>query len=192
MAKLIRRILDAPPRARSREAARFVWQLDDQSRRLLLDVRGASPEELEWQPAPGMNTIGMLLLHIALTEIAWVRIGLCGATEYHAHGVIRAPFDQSGVPLPPDGRLPAQLAGKNLGFFRRKLAVARAHTRRVVAPLRDRDLGARFRVPAFWSRETRFEGNARWMLYHVLEHEAGHYGQINLLRHLYAASRRGR
>lgn len=192
MAKVIRRILEPPPRARSPEAARWLWQLEDQSRRLLLDLRGASPRELEWQSAPGMNTIGMLLLHIALAEIAWVRIGLCGATDYHANGVIRAPFDQSGVPLPADGRPPAQLAGKDLGCFRRKLARARAHTKRVIAPLRDRDLGRRFRVPAFWSRGAIFEGNARWMLYHVLEHEAGHHGQINLLRHLYAASRRGR
>jgi hypothetical protein len=26
-----------------------------------------------------------------------------------------------------------------------------------------------------------------WALYHIVEHEAGHYGQINLLRHQYRA-----
>jgi len=26
--------------------------------------------------------------------------------------------------------------------------------------------------------------NVGWVLYHMLEHEAGHHGQINLLRHL--------
>jgi len=26
--------------------------------------------------------------------------------------------------------------------------------------------------------------NVGWVLYHILEHEAGHRGQINLLRHL--------
>ena len=27
--------------------------------------------------------------------------------------------------------------------------------------------------------------NVRWILYHVLEHQAGHYGQMLLLRHEY-------
>ena len=27
--------------------------------------------------------------------------------------------------------------------------------------------------------------NVRWILYHVLEHQAGHYGQMLLLRHQY-------
>jgi uncharacterized damage-inducible protein DinB len=27
--------------------------------------------------------------------------------------------------------------------------------------------------------------NVGWVLYHILEHEAGHRGQINLLRHLH-------
>ena len=29
------------------------------------------------------------------------------------------------------------------------------------------------------------ETTMRWILYHILEHEAGHYGQINLLAHQY-------
>jgi len=33
--------------------------------------------------------------------------------------------------------------------------------------------------------------SVRWILYHVLEHQAGHYGQILLLRHQYRDRRRG-
>jgi len=35
--------------------------------------------------------------------------------------------------------------------------------------------------------------NVGWVLYHILEHEAGHHGQINLLKHLhrnFSAARR--
>ena len=37
-------------------------------------------------------------------------------------------------------------------------------------------------------RRMRF--NVRWILHHLLEHFAGHYGQILLLRHLYRDRRR--
>ncbi len=32
----------------------------------------------------------------------------------------------------------------------------------------------------------------RWVLYHMLEHFSGHYGQILLLRHLYRDAMAGR
>jgi uncharacterized damage-inducible protein DinB len=55
----------------------------------------------------------------------------------------------------------------------------------VVTPLTDANLERRFtRTRADGST---FEGNVGWTLYHILEHEAGHYGQINLLRHQYRA-----
>jgi hypothetical protein len=31
--------------------------------------------------------------------------------------------------------------------------------------------------------------NPRWAFYHILEHQAGHYGQILLLKHLLARDR---
>jgi len=30
--------------------------------------------------------------------------------------------------------------------------------------------------------------SVRWAMYHVLEHYAGHRGQVQLLRHLYSAT----
>jgi hypothetical protein len=33
--------------------------------------------------------------------------------------------------------------------------------------------------------------NVGWALYHAIEHFAGHYGQVNLLRHQYRAMRTG-
>ena len=47
-------------------------QMDDQSRRLTEHTRGATADELAWQPAPGLQTIGMLLAHIAVVEVYWM------------------------------------------------------------------------------------------------------------------------
>ena len=187
MPELIQRILEPGSGTASRLAGLFLWQLDDQSRRLTEDTRGATPEELDWQPAPGMNTIGMLLAHIAAVEVGWVRAAVLGKERDSGEALGIAKRD-IGLPLPPDGRPPTALAGRALGYFDDLLARARGFTRASIAPLADADLDRRFRTPATWAPEGgTFEGTIGWALYHVLEHEAGHYGQINLLRHLYRA-----
>jgi uncharacterized damage-inducible protein DinB len=184
MSPITQRILGPASGATSKLAGLFLWQLDDQSRRLTEDTRGATPDELSWQVTPGMNTIGMLLAHIAMVEIAWVEAGI-RERPWACDEVLQMNYKACGIPMPPDGLPPPDLAGRELAFFDDLLAKARAHTRQVVTPLTDANLERRFTLRRGTDRE--FEGNVGWTIYHVLEHEAGHYGQINLLRHQYRA-----
>jgi uncharacterized damage-inducible protein DinB len=186
MPTLIQRILEPRPGVASRLVGLFLWQLDDQSRRLAEDTRGAPAQELAWQPAPGMNTIGMLLAHIGAVEVGWVRAAVHGL-ERDSREVLGIGRREIGIPLAADGTPPASLAGRELPYFDDLLARAREHTRAAVAGLTDADLDRRFRTPATWQPGAEFEGTIGWALYHILEHEAGHYGQINLLRHQYRA-----
>src|SRR5216117_674563 len=71
-----RSILEIPSEYRSKEVASCLAQMDDQLRLLTEDTRDITPEELEWQPKPGMNTIGMLLAHNAIVEVFWTLIAL--------------------------------------------------------------------------------------------------------------------
>jgi uncharacterized damage-inducible protein DinB len=162
----------------------FLWQMDDQSRRLTEDTRGATVEELAWQPAPGMNTIGQLLAHIAVVELRWLNRAVLGP-ERADEGDIGITRPEVGIPLGEDGTPPAALRGRDLAFFDGVRAKARARTKQLLANLTDADLERTYRFMATWAADTEFEGNVSWTLYHVLEHEAGHYGQINLLRHQY-------
>lgn len=181
----IQRILE--PRATGDSlAAMFLWQLDDLSRRLTEDTRGAAPQELSWQPAPGLNSIGMLLAHIALMEVGWIGRGVLDR-GWDEGSILPLRWEEDAIPLAADGRPPATLEGKDLGYFDELLERARAHTRQVVEGLSDGDLARRFECEAFWQPGTRFEATVGWVLYHLLEHQAGHHGQINLLRHLYRA-----
>jgi len=190
--ELVQRILVPAPGVASKLAGLFLWQLDDQSRRLGEDTRGATPEELAWQPVPGMNTIGMLLAHIAAVEVGWVRAAVFGK-DRDSGEVLGLTKRQIHMPLPPDGLPPSALAGKTLDDFDALLARARDFTRASIATLGDADLDRRFRTPASWEPAGgEFEGTIGWALYHLLEHEAGHYGQINLLRHQYGVSARDR
>jgi len=188
MPTLIQRIMASAPGTASPIAGLFLWQLDDQSRRLAEDTRGARSDELAWQPGPGMNTIGMLLAHIAAVEVGWLRAAV-QSLDRDSIEVLGISKREIGLPLPDDGAPPPSLAGRDLPYFDDLLARARQHTRQAIAALTDADLDRRFRTPATWEPGGggEFEGTIGWALYHVLEHEAGHYGQINLLRHQYRA-----
>jgi uncharacterized damage-inducible protein DinB len=164
----------------------FLAQLDDQNRNLAEDTRGLTPDELYWQPAPGMNTIGMLLAHIALVEVAWIGAAARGL-DFFQIDELPVKWADSGVPLPADAAPPAALRGKDLAFYDDLLARARAFTRKALAPLTDADLA--LRRSRIRRDGTHVDYNVGWALYHVLEHEAGHYGQINLLRHQYRLAR---
>lgn len=178
-----RSILDIPQGYRSSEAASFMGQLDDQTALLLADLEGIGPAELEWQARPGMNTIGMLLAHIAIVEVFWTQIGLEGRKDSDVTPPLGIGMDDDGMPVPAGGSPPENLAAKPLAFYRDLLDKARGYAKRVAASLGEVDLDRVF-------QRTRRNGkveelNVRWVLYHMLEHFSGHYGQILLLRHQY-------
>ena len=175
-----------PTGYKSREAGSFLAQLDDQSERLFRDLEGITPAELQWQPTPGMNTIGMLLTHNAIVEVFWSQIGVAGIAPDDAALGIDMMAD--GIPLAPDAAPPAGLAGKPMSYFRDLLDRARACAQQTAMQVADADMEAMRARTRRNGREEEF--NVRWVLYHMLEHFAGHYGQILLLRHHYR-SRKG-
>lgn len=169
----------------SPEGGSFFAQLEDLSGCLAADTRGATPDELAWQPRPGTNTIGMLLAHVAIVEVAWLgRAAGRPVTDFPA--VLGIGIDDDGIPIAAEGAPPAALAGKDLAWYDALLARARAFTRATLAPMTPADFD---RVESRERDGVRQTFNVRWIVYHVLEHQAGHYGQINLLRHLHRAER---
>lgn len=183
MSATVETLLATPAGYRSPEVARFLWQMDEQRRALLADVRDATAEELQWQLAPGMNTIGMLLAHIAYAENHLTQVGLEGKPASDTRAVIGIGEEEEGLPLAAGASPSPALAGRSLAFFEELLSRARDYMRQVAAGLTTEDLDRQ----VFRTRPdgTRRVFNLGWVLYHLLEHEAGHRGQINLLRHTY-------
>lgn len=170
---------------RVREAASFVSQMDDQNSRLVDATRDISPEELDRQPGPGMNSIGMLLAHLAIVEVVWAQIGLLGMGDIDPHPVLGLGQDDDGMPLPPDGRVPANLTGRTFAYYEDLLERARVYFKDAASKLSGADLDREItRARPDGSKRT---FSTRWVLYHSLEHIAGHRGQILLLRHIYRA-----
>ena len=160
----------------------FAAQLDNQLWWLKKDLDGLTTEQLEWQPRPGMNTIGILLAHFAVVEVFWIIV----ATREMAHEpdgddltkeIIGIRMDDDGLPLKEDGKHPKTLAGKTLTQYWEMLDAARAEVHKEMQQWTDDQLENTYALGD--RRITR-----SWTIYHVLEHFAAHYGQIRLLKHM--------
>jgi hypothetical protein len=156
-------------------------QLDDQLKLLKKDVEGLTVKQLEWQQKPGMNTIGILLAHIALVEIWWLAVVPKGLSwEPDGKKLVKKTcgFEDDGIPLKADAGHYPELKGFTIEQYLKALANARRVAHRELKELRDTDLDKCY---------TTYRGDKitfGWTLYHVLEHFCGHYGQILLLKHL--------
>lgn len=171
---------------RSREAAVFYSQLEDQARILHETIQGMTPRELEWQPERGMNTIGMLLAHNAIVDVFWTQLAILEMKETDSVPVLGIGMDDDGLPLAPDAEGPANLRGKPLAFYEDLLRRGRAYVKEAWAKVSDADMDREM-------TRDRPDGSkriltVRWTMYHIVEHYAGHRGQIQLLRHHYAAT----
>ncbi len=187
--KTIRDTLALPRGYRSREVASFIAQLDDLTRRLEADVRGLSVRQLEWQPGPGRNTIGMLLAHLAVVEVWWLSGPARDRSDVDFRKAIGIDADDDGMPAPPRGRHPRALRGRGAAWYLRTLRRARATVRRIARSMTPAQL-VKVRSRHWRSQNAVHRYNNRWVLYHVLEHFGGHYGQILLLKELMKAPKR--
>jgi len=161
--------------------ASFAAQLDDQLALLRKKVEGLSVEQLEWQLRPGMNTVGMLLAHLAVVDLWWLRIAPTETPEADGdrlmQEVIGILADDDGLPAKPDARHPESLAGKSIEDYLAMLDSARAVVHAELRQWSDADLMGTFTLrDRVITRE--------WAAYHTLEHFAGHFGQILLLQHM--------
>jgi len=157
-------------------------------------VGEATPEELEWQLRPGMNTIGMLLAHLAVVEVYWVEaVGRGIDSEEEANriiqGVLGIRMEEDGMPIPENGTHPLSLAGKTAADYLEILRRARSATHQSLRSWDDRRLAETRTVDG---REV----SLAWLLYHLVEHFSYHLGQIaqldSLRRRLQPARSRSR
>ncbi|MFW9842764.1 MAG: DinB family protein [Candidatus Thorarchaeota archaeon] len=160
----------------------FASQLDNQMDKLLAAVEGLSVAQLEWQMQPGMNTIGMLLAHVAVVNVFWILVapkGIAPDTEGNEFikGVIGIRGDEDGLPLEKSGRHPENLSGKSLADYTGMLESAQRAIHKELRSWDDTML-----EPDFTLGDRRI--SRAWVLYHVIEHLASHLGQILLLKHI--------
>ena len=181
------RVVPAPG-FRSREVAVKVAELETVHALVRDEVQGLTAAQLGHQSAPGGNTIGMLLAHIAVAETHLGQVGLVGDPAGHVRDVLGIGEEEEGMPVPPGGPPSAALAGRELAFFQDLLARAQRHTRLACENLTDELLGVDIvRPPRPDGSQRVFD--RRWILLHMVEHAASHLGQIRTLKREASATR---
>jgi uncharacterized damage-inducible protein DinB len=169
-----------PERGCTPEVGRWLAALEELRLGTLLLLHNLDVNQLSWTPGPGANSIGTLLTHIAESEAFWV-IERIGGRPLPAERRELYRMDLFGEAHAP--QVPPASAMHFIGI----LADLRTETQEVLSSLRDPDLEGK-RV---WNDPLRPENQevftVRWILNHVLTHEAHHRGQIALTRKLMGA-----
>lgn len=159
----------------------FASQLDDQLVRLKKEVKDLTVKQLQWQPKPGMNTIGMLLAHLALAEIYWFKVApkeLKWDPEGKKIVFKVCGFEDDGIPLPKKGGHPSYLKGYSADKYLLILSKGRRLIKTEMKKWRDKDLDK------LYALGKKFQASRTATAYHVLEHFCSHFGQILMLKHM--------
>jgi uncharacterized damage-inducible protein DinB len=154
------------------EVSLMLAQLDQATEEWLGELGSDLTEaELRWQKFPNGHSIGALFVHIAEVEAYWLH-HVCLGEPYQdiESTALNAEIDQYGGlwPTPPD---------HPLAYYLALLKATRAKTKALISAIPD---------PEHTASRKRQNGETqtvtlRWLLTHVILHEAYHGGQAVLL-----------
>ncbi|OGC86285.1 MAG: hypothetical protein A2142_06460 [candidate division Zixibacteria bacterium RBG_16_48_11] len=146
----------------------LIYAMLEQDRRLVKDkVRKLQPAHLLWRSDKKTNTVGTLLLHIAEAELWWMQevIDRKPLTKKQKE---EFRYDLYG------GENTKQIGKTGLDYLFSKMDKVRRKTRKILQKLSDRDLD---KVHKFKNDGMTYG----YILFHLIEHEASHAGQISSL-----------
>lgn len=141
-------------------------------------IEGITQEELDWQYAPGWNSIGSLLHHFIANDHYFRILFVVGRR-------LTDPEHDRWSPGQELGDHVARLIGTPLSELLEKMTESRAALMEGVETL-SADYFTMHQHG--YNPDTGF--NRAWALYHLAEDEIHHRGQISLLRKLYSEAKR--
>ena len=160
------------------QIGRYVAQLTEVRTDLKHELNGLTQAQLDWHPDEQTESIGTLLLHLAAVEWSWMHQDIFGATDEEYAGS----WEEA---MPIRSALP-QVSGRSVESYLQHLDAIREQTLTVLRGFTDDDLprlvGEAEPRPDWEPRSELF--TIDWIIWHVIEHEATHVGQVELLRRL--------
>lgn len=155
------------------EIGRWLWAMQELRRRTLELVEGLDQATLDWEGPDGReNAIGSLLYHIALVEMSWLHFDLLLQKEFPPEVKRDFPFDM-GSAHAGLRRVPNVPLGEHLSRLERSRSI-------FLDAFRGMTLDD-------WRSLRSFGGDAdqvtpEWVVFHLVEHEAGHACQISAMK----------
>ena len=167
-----------PVEGYSPQVGRYVAQLAEVRADLLHELEGLTVEQVDWHPDERTESIGTLLLHLDAVEWSWIHQDIFGAADDAYPGS----WDEA---MPVRVGVP-QVQGRPLAEYLEQLAAGRARTLEVLRGFTDADLTRRVGEgePPRGMEPRSVLYTIDWIIWHIIEHEAMHVGQVELLRRL--------
>ena len=160
------------------QIGRYVAQLTEVRDDLKREVAGLSIEQLDWHPDERTESIGTLMLHCDAVEWSWMHEDVLGRGSDEYTGVW-----SEAMPIRVGA---SQVTGRPVEFYFQKLDATRERTLEILRGFTDADLarlvGEAEPPPGEEKRSRLF--TIDWVIWHIIEHEATHVGQVELLRRL--------
>ncbi len=154
--------------------ARWLWALDDARQRTVAQLVDLPPAYLDWTPPVGGNSIGTLLYHIAAIEADWLSAEVREEVPFAPDLVALFPYDVRDA----TGRL-SVVAGLTLAEHLARLATVRVEVSRTFRALSPADFRRVRTLPDY-------DVTPEWVLHHLMQHEAGHRGELGIIAALAA------
>ena len=150
------------------------WMLEDVRNVTLKGIEGLSKEQLFQPPIEGEYPVGAYLMHLAEAEVAWLQI-LTG-TKIDKVIKKRIYYDSWMDPSKSDAERPKALL--EINEYLEAIKEVRELLKSYMSSLKDSDLDG-FVVQQRKDGEHKIL--RKWIIYHLIEHEAHHRGQMMLL-----------
>jgi uncharacterized damage-inducible protein DinB len=167
-----------PVEGYSPQVGRYVAQLNEVRDELKSQLEGLTVEQIDWYPDEKTESIGTQLLHLDAIEWSWINEDIFGRpdTEYPGSWEEAMPI-RVGVP---------QVTGRPLEWYMSKLDATRERTLEVLKGFTDEDLARLVgeAEPSPGVEKGSYLYTIDWIIWHILQHEASHLGQVELLRRL--------
>lgn len=153
----------------------WVAQLQSQHQLIVQQLAGLTISELEWQPCAGVNTIGMLLAHIAVTEVYWMSAATIPShtperLAERVRAILGIDLNDDGMPIGNSGNHSLALRDTMISEYLSMIESARIETLSIVRRWNDGLLRQ-----SFWHDDTQVTYD--WVLFHIVEHASSHIGQ---------------
>jgi uncharacterized damage-inducible protein DinB len=151
----------------------LLWMLDDVRKELLEGLQGLTKEQLMSAPCEGEYALGAYLLHQCQADAWWYSV--MSGKEFSSELIKKFDykwFMRGENAKPPEVPLEPE---QYIALMEEARDVVRAHIR----GLKDAELD---KEVSFKHKEKEYSMSVRWIIYHLIEHEAHHRGQMFLLK----------
>ena len=170
----------------SPRVATWYAQFEEVRKNLLKQIEDLDDAGLDFTPDERkIETIGTLLLHIAAIEWSWIFEDI-DHKEMDKERIEKEHWNYAFA-LRSWANLP-QLTGKGKQFFIERLTDVRQEVYQRISEMKDEDLD---RIVTGEDPDDGYTYTIEWILYHIIEHEALHLGQVNMVKRLYNLQKPG-